>query len=183
MSAETIPVQAEEAAPVAVPVVTESLDTRFHINSDVAANWLLSKLASIDAEIQRVTAQAAIIVKQLEADRDSLLYLYEAELSAFVSQKIAESGGRRRSVHFLQGSCGFRRVPAHVSVKDTGAALLHAKEAGLPAVVTVEKLDAAAYREIAEARMSADGTALPGCEVVPETDRFSIKFPGAKAED
>jgi hypothetical protein len=148
-----IPIHTEESQPVAVEVRTE-----FHIDNDVAANWLLGKLATIDAEIQRVTAQAARIVKQLEGDRDSLLHLYESELSAYVQQKIEKNGGRRRSIHFLQGSCCFRRVPAHVSVKDTSAALLHAKEAGLQdAIKTVEKLAAEAYRSLAEARISVDG--------------------------
>ncbi|HLK55295.1 MAG TPA: host-nuclease inhibitor Gam family protein, partial [Chthonomonadaceae bacterium] len=137
----------------------------------------------IEAEKARVSAQAAAILKQLDGDRDRLLHLYEAELSAFVSTKIAANGGRRRSIHFLQGSCGFRRVPAHVSVKDTSVALLHAKEAGLlEAVKTVEKLDADAYRVLAEARQSAAGTLLPGCELVPEMDRFSIKFPNGNEE-
>src|SRR5690349_1415293 len=139
MSAETIP---------AVEVKTE-----FHIDNDVAANWLLSKLANLDAEIVRVQAQAALIVRQLEGDKDSLLHLYQDELAAYVAKKIEAHGGQRKSIHFLQGSAGFRRVPAHVSVTDTSAALLHAKEAGLvDAIKTVERLDADAYRTLAENR-------------------------------
>ena len=179
-----IAVQHEDAAPVAVPVTTEEAEvsTTFHITTDTAANWLLSKLATIDAEIQRVQAQAARIVKQLESDRESLLYLYQGELSAYVQAKIEANGGRRRSIHFLQGTCQFRRVPAHVSLTDLSSALSHAKETGLPTFRRVEKFDTEAYRALAEAKQDADGTLLPGCEMVPEQDKFSIRFATAKAE-
>src|SRR5262245_48806712 len=63
---------------------TETTEAReeveFHITSDGAANWYLRKLANLEAEKQRVTAQAATIVKQLEADAANLRYLYESEL-------------------------------------------------------------------------------------------------------
>lgn len=166
------------AEPVAVEIAA---DTRFHIDNDQAANWLLGKLANIDTEIARVQAQAALIVKQLQADRDSLLYLYQGELSAYVSQKIEKSGGRRKTIHFLQGSCSFRRVPAHVSLTDLSAAIEHAREAGLPVFKSVEKFDTESYRTLAEAwRDSTAGELLPGVIAVPDTDRFSIKFPGRK---
>ncbi len=154
---------------------------QFQIDSDRAAEWLLRKLANIEAEKARVTAQAAAIVKQLESDAEGLRFLYGSQLEAYCRAKIAQSGGRRKSVHFLQGSCAFRTVPAGLRVADMGAALQFAQERLPEAVKVVQTLDMGAYREAAAKRLQETGEVLPGCEPTPEREAFSVKFGKAEA--
>jgi hypothetical protein len=151
--------------------------TTFHINSDEAANWLLRKLANIEAEKARVKSQAETMLRQLDGDAEGLRFLYESELQEFVRQKLAASGARRKSVAFLQGTCAFRTAPASVKITDPKAALDYARE-HLSLFVhtqTVETLDTAAYR------IYADDRDLPGTERVPERETFSLRF--GKSED
>jgi hypothetical protein len=101
---------------------------QFHITTDAAANWYLRKLANLEAEQRRIQQQAAAIVKQLEGDAERLRYLYEGELAEYVQQKLTAAGSRRKSVHFLQGTAGFRTVPARLIVTDERAAIAYACE-------------------------------------------------------
>ena len=144
----------------------------FHITTEEAANWYLRKQANIEAEKQRVKAQAEAIVSRLNSDAESLRHLYEAELQEFVRTKLAESGNRRKSVHFLQGTAQFRTVPTGVRITDPVAALDYAK-AHLPDAVRVtETLDGQAYR----AAIDATGELLPGVLVEPERESFTLSF-------
>ena len=157
---------------------------QFHITSDAAANWYLRKLANIEAEQRRVQAQAAAIVRQLEADAERLRYLYEAELEQFVREKLSTSGSRRnrrtgactdvrrKSVHFLQGTAGFRTVPASIRVTDSLAALDYATRHLPEAVRTQTVLDSARYRRLVE----ETGELLPGVEIVPAQEAFRVSF-------
>ncbi len=146
----------------------------FSIDSTDRANWLLRKLANLDTEKTRVKAQAEAILRQLDTDREGLLYLYGSQLEAFTRQELAKTGNRRKSLTLLQGTCGFRTVPARMSVTDAAAALDYAK-ANLPeAVKTLETLDPAAYRKRAE----ETGELLPGLVALPSQEAFSVKFSG-----
>jgi hypothetical protein len=150
---------------------TEEADG-FHITSDAAANWLLRKLANIEAEQRRVQAQAAQIVKQLESDAARLRYLYEAELEAYVRERLQAEGNRRRSVTFLQGTCAFRIVPGGVRITDPLAALDYASRCLPEAVKTQQVLDTARYRQVVE----ETGELLPGVEVTPAQEAFRVTF-------
>jgi phage host-nuclease inhibitor protein Gam len=144
----------------------------FHITSDGSANWYLRKLANIEAEQRRVKAQAEAIVRQLEAEASRLRYLYEAELEEYVREKLVTTGNRRKSVHFLQGTAGFRTVPQSVRIADTLAALDYATRCLPEAVKTQQVLDAARYRRIVE----ETGELLPGVTVVPTSEAFRVSF-------
>jgi phage host-nuclease inhibitor protein Gam len=144
----------------------------FHIDSDGAANWYLRRLANLEAEKQRVQAQAAAIIKQLESDAERLRYLYDAELEEYVRQKLSTSGSRRKSVHFLQGTAGWRTVPATVKVTDPLAALDYASRCLPEAVRTQQVLDTARYRQVVE----ETGELLPGVEVTQAQEVFRVTF-------
>jgi phage host-nuclease inhibitor protein Gam len=153
------------------PVETEQ-GTEFHIDSDGAANWYLRKLANLEAEQRRVRTQAEAIVKQLEADAVRLRYLYEAELAEYVREKLTAGGNRRKSVHFLQGTAGWRTVPASVRVTDPLAALDYASRCLPEAVKTQQVLDTARYRQVVE----ETGELLPGVEVTEAHEAFRVSF-------
>jgi hypothetical protein len=165
-----------------IPETTEPAErSEFHIDNDGAANWLLKKLANLEAEKKRVQAQAATILKQLESDAASLRYLYEAELQEYVHRKLATSGNRRKSVHFLQGTCAFRTVPENLRIADTLAALDYAMRCQPEAVQTHTVLDTARYQERARDVLQKTGELLPGVEVTPEHETFRLIFGKSEA--
>ena len=81
------------------PEVETTEAEQFQIDSDRAAEWLLRKLANIEAEKARVTAQAAAIVKSLDADAERLRFLFGSQLEAYCRAKMGQ--GRGKSVRFL----------------------------------------------------------------------------------
>ena len=165
MQTETIELETGEPKP------------EFHIDSEESANWYLRRLATIEGEKARVTAQAALIVKQLAADAEGLRYIYEPELQEFVRQELAKKGNRRKSLAFLQGTACFRTVPAGVKITDPDAALEFARRNMPAAVNMIETLDGEAYRKFAEKMRAGGAETLPdGVEATPERESFSVKF-------
>lgn len=162
---------------------TEPTDERFVLDSEDKVNWLLRKLANLEAEKQRVTAQYQAIMSVLERDEKSLRFRFENDLKAFAAQKLAEGGNRRKTVHLLQGSLTFRTLPQAIKVSDTIAAIAFAKMTGLPCLesVTEEKFNPTLYRNRALEVLEERGEILPGIEVLPERETFAIKF--GKAEE
>ena len=150
----------------------------FRIDSENAANWYLRRIANLESEKQRVTAQAAQIVRQLDADAESLRYRYEGELQEYVRQELARRGNRRKSLTLLQGSCAFRHVGPSLRISDAAAALDFCRRNLPDAVKVTETLDTTRYRDFAE-KMQAEADALPvGVESVPAREAFSIRFGG-----
>src|SRR5579862_9491144 len=141
------------------PETTEQ-PAAFLIDSDERAEWLLRKLANLEAEKNRVQAQAEQILKQLESDAERLRFLFGAQLEEYCRRKLQASGNRRRSIHFLQGSCCFRTVPASVKVTDSNAALCYAEENLPEAMQTVTLLNGQEYRRAAEERYQQRGETL-----------------------
>ena len=166
---------------MALPAVetTEPTGERaeFSINSETAANWLLQKLANIEAEQRRVKAQAEEIINRLRSDAERLQYLYGAQLEDFCRVRLAEGKNRRRSVAFLQGTCGFRTVPASIKITDMEAALLYAEGIGR-GVKTV--LDANFYRGMAEEALRG-GSARTGVLFDPLRKVGRVDGDGSKA--
>ena len=147
-----------------------SQETEFHIDNENAANWFLRKLANIEAEKQRVKAQAAAIADQLDRDAESLNYLYKAEFEAYARKRI--EAGKRRSVTFLQGTASLRTVKGRLSVEDDTAALDYAAAHAPELVTTVQNLDKREYLRRAE----QTGELLPGIQQGKDEEKFSITF-------
>ena len=154
-------------------------DTReeFRIDSENAANWYLRKLANIESEKQRVTANAAAIVAQLDSEANGLRYCFEGQLQEYVRRELAAKGNRRKSLTLLQGTASFRTVGASLKISDPVAALDFCRRNLPDAVKTVETLDTAKYRQFAEKMQKAGADTLPaGMDSVPEKESFSVKF-------
>jgi phage host-nuclease inhibitor protein Gam len=154
----------------------EEAGERFHITTPEAADWLLRKLANIEAEKARVSAQAQKIVAQLSADAEALRRLYEGELVDFTRRTLAEAGRGRRTLHLLQGSVALRLVPASVRVSDPFAALSYAKQNTPDLVRRQETVDTAGYQQLAAKRLQESGDVLPGCESTPARETHRITF-------
>ena len=153
----------------------------FHIDSDRAANWLLRKLANIEAEKARITAQAAEMVRQLDQDAQRLQELYEGELLEYCRLRLAQEGSRRRSVTFLQGSVHFRAVPASIRVADPFRALDYCQSAAPGLVKTTVQIDQAGYRDRAAKHFKETGELLPGMETTPAREAHRLTFGKAAA--
>lgn len=151
----------------------------FHITDEVGANWYLKKLADIEAEKARITAQTAKMIAELDADANGLKFLYDGELQDFVRTELERKGGRRKTLHLLQGSCAFKNVAQTVRIADATAALTYAKQHNLPCIVVTERVDAEVYKKLAK------GELLPGMEKTAEHESFSVKIPkiGEKGQE
>ena len=149
----------------------------FHIDSDETADWYLKKKAALNAEEALIMAQAEAAVKRLQADRKSLENLYQSELEAYIAEKIANDKRGRKSVILPHGTCQFRRVPEGLKLADESAAAKAVLESDAYPGCCKVILDATAYRQLAEGRFE-NGELLPGMEVVPERESFSIRFGG-----
>jgi len=147
---------------------------RFVIDSNDKAEWALCKLGNWDAEEKRIKAQAQAMLSRIATDRDKFLSRFEADLEAFARAQIEASGGKRRSHELLQGTLAFRKVPPQLSVVDREAALAYAKQHAPTAVAEV--LNATEYREGALLALQQNGEVLPGMELKPERESFSIRF-------
>lgn len=150
---------------------TTAAPEAFHITDEAGANWYARKLAGIEAERARVSAQAAKIKAQLDADEKSLRDRFEAEAREWARAELDRRyKGRRKSLALLQGTFAFRSTPATLRLDDVAAALSTA--AALGAV----KVDAAAYRAAALDAQRTTGELLPGCVIVPPSEHFGIHF-------
>ena len=147
----------------------------FRVDSEDSANWYLRRLATLESEKQRVQSQAALIVAQLQADAESLRFLYESDLQEWTRQELARRGNRRKSLALLQGTACFRTVPAALKISDPAAALAYAVSALPAAVGTRPTLDAEKYRAAANEALKT-GQTLPGVESVPARETFAVKF-------
>jgi phage host-nuclease inhibitor protein Gam len=156
----------------------------FAIDTEARADWLLTKLAALDAEGALLKAQADAAVKRLQSDRESLLFRFGAELEAFAAQQVQADRKGRKSVILPHGTLAFRTVPASVRVSDPAAAIEAAKQFDMPNMVeTREVLDTARYQKAAQQALQRQGCLLPGVEVTPARASFSIKFGGKGKEE
>lgn len=150
------------------------------IDSEDKVNWVLSLLANLDAESARIKAQVETRQKQIANEKQSLLYQYEADLKAFAEKRLAEQGGRRKSVVLMQGTLAFRSVPESFKVADEAQAFAYTLQNSLD--LTKAVLDKDAYRQEAIKTLQKTGELMPGVERTPEHTAFSIKFPKSGKE-
>jgi len=167
---DTGAVTQEEAATPQVPM--------FHIDSEERANWYLRKMFNLQAELDRVNAQAAAIVHELEQKQRSLQMRFEDELAAWAEGKL--TGQKARHIKLLQGTVGFRKVAARLDVTDQAAALAWLNEhpdeqAKVIEQVTTERFCKTAYLGLAKVSAEETGELLPGVEMQPEQQRIYIK--------
>jgi hypothetical protein len=148
----------------------------FRIDSEDRANWLLCKLAGLDAEERRVKAQCETILKRVAAERSALEGRFGAELADWARQQIA--GGKRRSLALLQGTIAFRRVPGGLTIADRSAVAdtVRLARPDLIEQVVTERLDTTGARTWAEEVLRTTGEMLPGFEMREERESMSLRF-------
>lgn len=155
----------------------------FEITDRKSAEWALRKIASKQAEIDLVRAQAAEMLAGLQRDLDSFKGRFEPQLEAWAREALEATGGKSRTVKTLCGNLSFRTVPARLTVGGMEDALHTAKLVAPDAVVEVpatETLDKKRFLEYASARFEETGELLPGIERTEERQSFSVKFASGK---
>lgn len=152
----------------------------FRIKDDASADWYVSKIAAIDAEMALLKAQAEAAIKRLQTEKEGLETLYQGQLEAYVRQVI-EGDKRGRKSHILpHGTCKFTKVPARLTLAGETEAVAYTVAEHLPC--WKQQFDRTAYQEFANERLHTHGELLPGVERVPERESFKIVF-GRKGEE
>ena len=151
---------------------------KFAINSESAANWLLSKMAANNAEAERRKTQAAARCAELRAENERLWNRFGGEAEAWGAQEAAKR--RRKTITLDEGNLVFRTAPARLVISDGEAAFVNARTVCPDAIqrTQTETLDKAAYIAFAEA--TGD---LTGLEQLPARETFGFKFPGTGKND
>lgn len=164
---------------------TETTKEQFTIQTREHGEWYLRKLANLEAEKERIEAQAALMLRQLESDRNSLVSRYESQFQNLVRTEMEAGKGKRKSVVFFNGTAGFRTVAPRLVVSSE-TDLQTTARAVLPSAFTtetVEKFDRAAFRAHAAAHFEATGEVLTGMERTEEKQEFTVKFPTKKGAE
>ena len=138
---------------LALETKDESIEEMFQVDSDARANGLLRKLANIEAEKARVTAQAAPSSRRWTPMPNGSHTCSERSWNTTTGRRLHRGEGSR----FLQGTRSLRTVPAGLRISDQSAALHFAQGAGLGVVRHVATLDAAGYRDLAEKHLQETG--------------------------
>lgn len=154
----------------------ESEATRFVIDDEGKANWYLRELRMVETEIATVKSQAAEMIRALEIDANRLRWRHEADFLAWAKEELGRRGGTRKTLPLFQGTVAFRTVPMSLRIAGSGEAIEYARSQGWDVIRTVECLDSEGYRRQAAALLTETGEVLPGIEIVPERESFSVRF-------
>lgn len=144
----------------------------FMVVDDGSANWLIKKINECRAYARRCADWAEREQRRAQHEEEFFWARYGAQLRAYIQRKIAEQGGRRKSVSLPAGTAGFRKEAAKIVIDDELAVLAWAK-ACQPALITVvEKLSKSALN----AHVESTGE-LPdqGVHVELEHEKFYVK--------
>ena len=145
---------------------------RFTVDDAHAAEWVLERVQSADAEIaacdarfKAISENIAAMRKEHEKRKGWLLARFALELEAFASLEL--EGKKTRTFKTPYGSLSFRTVPGSVKVLDMEAAVKWAK---------MYEPDAVKVTESVLVSKVGPTNALPDCfEVSASSDKFYIK--------
>lgn len=148
----------------------------FTVTDESSASWVLQKLAANRSEKDRVQAMAAKRVAELDADYNSLMGRFGADLQAWAKEEAFRR--RRKSVTLLDGVLAFRAVPARIVLNEAAPEI--ALTLGFVKPPSEPTPDTSAFRKHAEKHFAETGEILPGVERTEESESFSIKFAAEK---
>ncbi|MDB5325001.1 MAG: Bacteriophage Mu Gam like protein [Phycisphaerales bacterium] len=110
--------------------------SQFRIQDERSANWLVRRICEARAYAEKVETWAAAEIHQARQKEARLMQRFGAELEAWATASIQESGGRVKSIRLPAGQIGYRTVPLSIEVQD-GLALTEWCERYLPKAVRV----------------------------------------------
>jgi hypothetical protein len=129
---DEVPQPADDTADWQEPPVPD----RFCVHDDESANWVVRKIAEARAYAARCAEWCQREQNRARRTEEFFVRRFGAELEAWARRRIAEQGGRRKSVAVPAGTAGFRAEPPRLVVEDERAVILWAKTS-CPEVVQV----------------------------------------------
>lgn len=84
-------------------------------------DWYLRKLEETKMLENRIKEQSKALLRQLRARRQALQFRFGALLESIVSDDIMQQGGKKKSVKYLGGTAGYRKVKDKIVVLDEQA--------------------------------------------------------------
>lgn len=152
----------------------------FHVDTVERLEWFVEKKADIQSKIAHVKTQAAAMIRELEREEVGLDWRFGMQAERVLR---AQLGGRKKSLKFLGGTAGIRRVPGRVQVHDE-ATLEHAiltQALHLDSVI-VTRVDTRKLNQLLKvegdvAYLAEDGTLvdLPGLSVTSVGEKFYVR--------
>ena len=84
-------------------------DSPFLIDTEARADWYLNKLATIDAEADRIKANTARRLQELATDREGLVQRFGDQLTGWAKEEAErrppQDGGRYSTVRLSSAPC------------------------------------------------------------------------------
>ncbi len=161
---------------------------QFTLDTRQKAEWYLQRLATLDQDEARVTAQSEAMLKRIRSDRESFTGRFAAEFESFTRGELARQKGSRRSVLFFNGTAQFTSVAPRFIVENEADAMQTARlvlPEAIEAIPASEKLNKKALLDYAAQQFEKNqGELIPGVGRTEAGERFAIKFPeGSKKGD
>lgn len=152
----------------------------FQIDSLERLEWYVGKKADLKSQKQRLKAQYEAMLKDLERDEERLDWRFAAQAEGVLRQELGE---KKRSLKFLSGTAGLRKVAARVSVSDERALVAAIKaQGGSLETAVVEQINARILNQLVkvedgQAVLPEDGliVELPGLSIKPAGETFYVK--------
>jgi hypothetical protein len=120
---------------------------QFEVKDDASANWLIRKINECDAYSKRCADWCEREQRRARRDQEFLMFRYGNQLTDFVRRRIAETGGRRKSINLPAGVAGFRTEAEKIVLDDEDAVMAWSREHHPDFIITIEKLSKARLNE------------------------------------
>lgn len=132
----------------------------------------LRRRGRMQAELDRITAEAAGICRTLQNDINRLDGLYIARAREIAAAKLA--GKKTKTVKTPFGQMSFRTVPARIFVKEIQQ-FLDACDSRIEYVDLIRQRPPEPNLTEIKSYVEKTGDLPPGCDQIPQHEKFSVK--------
>ncbi len=162
---------------------------KFTIENDQQANYIIRKIKSIRQQKEEISKTAknalddyaAKVEKFEETSLNPLNYqenYFVSLLEAYVHEQLKD--GKKRSIKFIEGTAGFRKMPMLISYDETVVMDFMKQHPDIKQnfMKVTESLDKAKIRKSGifdNNKCMLDDTVIPGISVEKQPDTFSVK--------
>jgi hypothetical protein len=144
----------------------------FEVRDDETANWVVRKILESRAYAKHCAEWCEREQARAKREEEFFFFRYGQQLFNFARQKIAASGGRRKSFGLPAGTVGFRSEPAKLVVDDESAVIAWAKQNNPALVSVVERLSKSGLNEHLE---QTGEVPTAGAHMEPAREKFYVK--------
>jgi hypothetical protein len=148
------------------------VSAHFSVRDDDSANWVVRKIVECRAYRERCDAWCRREQARARREEEFFLYRFGSQLMDYARKKVAQQGGRRKSVSLPGGILGFRAEPAKLIVDDEAAILIWAKRE-MPALVQV--IEKVSKSDLNDHLKNTGQVPDAGVHVEPPSENFFIR--------